>query len=83
MGTRAVGEQWDGVRLQGVVNGSAAGRHRRRCQARGRVFKLTPKARLLLRGPLVVNDCSPKCTCGNCVMRRLRKRGTFARGTRG
>ncbi len=26
-----------------------------------------------------VKDCGPKCTCGDCVMKRLRKRGKLVR----
>lgn len=47
-----------------------------------RRYRLTARARVALRAPVfpvVINDCSPRCGCGDCVMKRLRRRGKLAR----
>lgn len=49
-----------------------------------RGYYLTAKGRRALQPAFFVgvNDCSASCTCGECVMRRLRKDGKLARWAR-
>lgn len=50
-----------------------------------RAYRLTAKARVALRAPtfpVVVDDHSSRCTCGDCVMRRLQRSGRLAQWAR-
>jgi hypothetical protein len=62
---------------------TAEARATRRNMIRGRHYRLTWKARALLHPIVHVNDCSARCTCGACVMQRLRKAGKLRRGPAG